>query len=367
MLNNSLFFINEKPIMKYSYIFLFIFPFLLCCNKPKSITSQFSNSSKLYTDNTLAIEEVYIKMPQIYNLTDSTLIITALTINHSSDKYLIYIASKKTGKIIKRLGAEGRGPEEMISVSNISTLNNEILFYDSVGRKILHYNFSNDSVYFQTIVSQKKFFLINLYLINDNKFISSGVFGKNMYIYGNIITGKGLYYLEYPFLPDVSKEKQKDLTLARHYAYIGGMIKHPDFPKFIYYSGLAEYLQIIELNGDTLKEVMHLSFAPPIGKVVYNVDAYVWATNSQLAHACFIRGTASNKYIYLLYSGKPIKENDFIKSKYIFIFDWDGKAIKILELDKEVYSICVDEEDHEIYAYTTNDKTLKNEILHYTL
>ena len=127
---------------------------------------------------------------------------------------------------------------------------------------------------------------------------------------------------------------------------------------------LAKKLNVAE---NTLKEVMHLSFAPPIGKVVYNVDAYVWATNSQLAHACFIRGTASNKYIYLLYSGKPIKENDFIKSKYIFIFDWDGKAIKILELDKEVYSICVDEEDHEIYAYTTNDKTLKNEILHYAL
>jgi hypothetical protein len=352
--------------MKYSYILLLISLFLLSCNKPKSIISQFENKSKLYSDKTLPIEDVYVKMPSINNLTDSTLIITAPAMGYSSGKHLIYVISKKTGKIVKRVGPEGRGPEEMIAINNISTLNNEILFYDAMSRKILHYDYNKDSIRFQPLASHKKDFFRNLYIINDNRFLSCGVFGKNMYYYGDITTGEGSYFLEYPYLPGVSKEKQEGLALARSYAYSGAIIKHPELPKFVFYTGHAEYLQIIELYGDTVKEVIHFNFAPPIGKVIFKMDAYVWGT-SKMATACFMNGTASNKYIYLLYSGKLHKENEFWKSKYIYIFDWQGNKIKRIELDNEVYGITVDKGDKEIFAYTTNDKTLKNEILHYTL
>lgn len=350
--------------MKYSYIFLFFF--LISCNKPKSIKSQFENQSKLYADKILEIEEVYIKFPRIFNVTDSTLVITAPTMGYSSGNSMIYIVSKKNGKIVKSFGSKGRGPEEMMAVNNISSFNNELLFYDATSRKILHYSMTNDSTYFQTITSQKKFFLRNLYLINDNKFLSSGVFGKHMYNYGDITTGEGSFFLEYPYLPGISKEKQQDLTLARSYAYSGVMVKHPDLPKFVFYSILAEYLQVIELTGDTIKEVMHLSFAPPIGKVAFKVDASVWGS-SRNAPTYFTGGTASTKYFYLLYSGKLLNSDESEKGVFIYVFDWDGNKIKMLELDREVYGITVDKEDKEIFAYTTNNKTLKNEILHYTL
>jgi len=321
----------------------------------------------LYADKTLEIKEVYIKFPRIYNLTDSTLIITSPSIGYSSGNHLIYIVSKFTGKIIRSFGTEGRGPEEMMAVNNISTFNKELLFYDATSRKILHYNLTNDSVYFQSIASQKKFFFLrNLYLVGKNKFLASGVFGKYKYNYGDITSGKGSFFLEYPYLPDITKEKQQDLTLARSYAYNGVLVKHPELPKFVFYSILAEYLQIIELNGDTVKEVMHSCFAPPKGKVAYKVDAYIWGT-SRNASTYFIGGTASTNYIYLLYSGKLLNGNESDKGGYIYIFDWEGNKIKCLELDKEVYGITVGKEDKEIYAYTTNDKTLKNEILHYTL
>jgi hypothetical protein len=340
---------------------------LLSSIQSKEISSQFSNRSKLFADKALVIEDFYIKMPRIYNLTDSTLIIASSAIGYSSNKHMIYIVSKKTGKIVKSLGEEGSGPEEMMAINNISTLNNEILFYDAVSLKILCYNYTNDSVRFQTVASQKKFFFIrNLYLIKDNKFLSSGMFGKNMYTYGDITTGEGSYYLEYPYLPDVSNKKNQDLSFARSYAYAGAMVKHPDLPKFVYYSSTAEYMQITELNGDTLKEIIHLNFAPPIGKVAYAGDAYIWLPN-KVSKACFIGGTASDKYIYLLYSGKLMKENDNSNSKYIVVFDWYGNKIIMIELDKEVYGITVDKEDKEIFAYSTNNETLNNEILRYVL
>jgi hypothetical protein len=187
-----------------------------------------------------------------------------------------------------------------------------------------------------------------------------------MYNYGDMTTGEGAGYLEYPYLPRVSKDKQQDLTLARSYAFMGGMIKQLNGSKFAYFTMFGEYLQIVEFNGSSINEVMNLSYAPPVGEVVFKVDAYVWATNRK-SPACFLGGTSSEKYFYLLYGGKLINEEEFYKGKFIFVFDWNGNKIKMIELDKEVYSITVDKNDREIFAYTTNNETLNNEIVHYKL
>lgn len=350
--------------MKYIYVVFVLF--LISCNNNESIKHSFKFRCKLSADKVVTVENLYIKYPKIYNLTDSTLLIVSPTVGYSSDKYLIYIVLKESGKIIKTLGPEGKGPRELMGVNNISTLDNEILFYDATSRKILRYNYTNDSARVQILKFQRKSFLRNLYLINDNQYLSSGLFDKYMYSFGSIITSAANYYLEYPELPGISKEKQTDFVLARSYAYMGQMIKHPNLSKFVYYTGTAEYLQIIKLEGEAIKEIMHLNFIPPRGKVIFRVDAYVWAADKR-SPACFIGGTASNKYIYLLYSGKTYDNYGFEKGKYVMIFDWHGNKIKLIELDKEVYGITVDNEDKEIFAFTINSGTLNYDILRYTL
>jgi hypothetical protein len=187
-----------------------------------------------------------------------------------------------------------------------------------------------------------------------------------MYKYADIATGEGANFLGYPYLPCISEKQQQNIGLAKSYAFVGQLIKHPDFPIFAYFTFGGEYLQIIEIKDSTLKEVIHLSYAPPVGKLVFVVDAYVWSTNRK-SSVCFSNGTASKNYIYLLYSGKLFEDENKEKCKYILVLDWKGNKIKMIELDVEVYSICIDKEDEEIFAYTTNNNTKKNEIIRFKL
>lgn len=70
----------------------------------------------------------------------------------------------------------------------------------------------------------------------------------------------------------------------------------------------------------------------------------------------FIAADVTNKYIYSLYSGKVINDSSIAEltksflSKYIYVFDWEGKPIKRYELDQEVRSIAVDEKNNILYA-----------------
>jgi hypothetical protein len=81
----------------------------------------------------------------------------------------------------------------------------------------------------------------------------------------------------------------------------------------------------------------------------------------------FITADVTNKYIYSLYSGKvintsSIKElSDSFLSKYIYVFDWEGKPVKRYELDQEVRSITVDEKNNILYAasYSGEEPNLK--------
>ena len=253
-----------------------------------------------------------------------------------------------------------------MAINNISFLGNEVLFYDAVSRKILHYNYIKDSVEVQFLKFKKKSFYRNFYLVNNDKYLSSGLFDNNMYCLGDINKNTTKYYLEYPYLPNIIKSKQKYLTLARSYAYMGQMIEHPNLSRFVYFTTSAGYIQIIELKDTIINEITHLNISPPKGKVVFRVDANVWG-NDRNSSACFLDGTTSDKYIYLLYSGKSYDEGGFEKGKYVVIFDWEGNKIKVLELDREAYGITLDKEDNELYAFTINTKTLKNEILRYQL
>jgi len=344
-------------------IILFIF-FIGCEKNPVNVDTYFNKQEKLHAEKIIPIKDLYIKFPKIYNLTDSSLVISAIAMNFTSNDHLICIIGKHTGKIIKELGKGGRGPDELTTLSNIDKLNNKIVFYDPMSRKILLYENKTDSVSHQTLGAQKKYMYRNLYMIDDNKFLSSGDFENSMYYYGDLSTGECSLHLSYPYLPDIPEDKQENFQIARSLAFSGNMVKQPGGKRLAYYARSAGYLQIIEISTPSIEEVMHWYFAHPTGKLVNRGGYNIWVQDMEKSTDSFLSGTASKKFIYLLYSGKPRSHN---KGSKVFVFDWNGNRIKILELDQEVKAISIDREDRNIYAITINDKTLNSEIIHYVL
>tara|TARA_R110002074_G_scaffold84259_6_gene187098 strand:- start:46481 stop:47488 length:1008 start_codon:yes stop_codon:yes gene_type:complete len=66
---------------------------------------------------------------------------------------------------------------------------------------------------------------------------------------------------------------------------------------------------------------------------------------------CFISASVSKNYIYGLFSGKKDKEENAFFGKEIFIYDWNGKPIRKIMLDREVMTISISPDDKKLYAF----------------
>lgn len=64
----------------------------------------------------------------------------------------------------------------------------------------------------------------------------------------------------------------------------------------------------------------------------------------------FLDGTVTNKHIYLMYSGRSRKEKNYNKSNAVYVYDWNGRPVRQLQLDRYVSGIAVSADDQNFYA-----------------
>lgn len=72
----------------------------------------------------------------------------------------------------------------------------------------------------------------------------------------------------------------------------------------------------------------------------------------------FINGSATQHYIYLLYSGLHENEDHPNDAKFIFVYDWDGKPVMKFTLDRFITSFTVSATDDVMYAFDESAKAV---------
>lgn len=91
----------------------------------------------------------------------------------------------------------------------------------------------------------------------------------------------------------------------------------------------------------------------------FKIYKNVWFENEK-TRVAFIGGTATNKYIYLLYSGKIFSNENAYKGNYLFVYDWKLNPIKKINLNIEVSQICITNDDKTIYSFDESSKYIVN-------
>ena len=109
------------------------------------------------------------------------------------------------------------------------------------------------------------------------------------------------------------------------------------------------YTDIIEVFDLNTKKSISLQ-GPEKFDSHFRIHNDKWLENNQ-TRVAFLGGTTTNKYIYLLYSGKKFKEEKSFRGDQIFIYDWDLNPIKQITLDREVFQISVSRDDKTLYSY----------------
>lgn len=140
---------------------------------------------------------------------------------------------------------------------------------------------------------------------------------------------------------------------ARFFLYQGDLCSQPGGTHFALgssYSDNLEFYKIKEGKAELLKKY------GAGNKVLAQFNDRI-----QLDDNCLLgykSSYATDKYCYMLYSGKTYAENDHRVSwgENIFVFEWNGDFVKSFRLNHEILTFAVDETNEVIYGIVLHEE-----------
>lgn len=134
------------------------------------------------------------------------------------------------------------------------------------------------------------------------------------------------------------------------HAQEGFLFLKPAGEKMVLASRFSDRIEIFDLATQTSKlikgpENFDFAFEP---FQTAGVDVSVRTDKTRFA---FSNGAVTDGFIYLLYSGKQHETDRPNDNETIYVYSWDGKPVKKLNLDRPVMSFTVSDDDTVLYAY----------------
>lgn len=267
--------------------------------------------------------------------------------------YLYKAFDLKTQKFLFKFGRKGQGPGESLYPADLQILNSNIIgLYDS--DKHLFMTCIKDSV----IKNQSN----NVNAIKDctldmmyfkvckvnNIFVGTGIFDSRYAISnskGQIIDKIG----SYPFKSLLS---EKNTTGMLTMAYQGKFEINEEKSRVAFAMSGSPNIDFMKVKKDTMKIVKSQHIRPPEFKGQDDKQG-ISAAFKKNNRFGYINTASNDKYVYVLYSGKTLKDNglDAFNSTDVIVFDWDGNPVGYLKLSNKVSCIAVNREGTTLYGF----------------
>jgi hypothetical protein len=258
---------------------------------------------------------------------------TLLFVNDRYENKVVSIIDVRNNKIIDRVISIGKGPGEVLPPLQLFIWNGDLCAYQRQTGFLNTY----DNEY---VLKGNVFFDDQpAHIIKTNHaFVGFGPFEKGRF-HSYSLQGKLLSEIgEYPF------DGNEKARIVKFLLYQGYLCCNPDGDYFAFGCAYSDNLEFYKITDGTLQQKYG----------IHDVKAQ-YKNGIELADDCIIGykwAYGSEKFCYMLYSGKTYAEND--RSKYgankIIVFDWNGKYIKSFETDTSLTSFCVDEQRQIIYG-----------------
>jgi sugar lactone lactonase YvrE len=133
-------------------------------------------------------------------------------------------------------------------------------------------------------------------------------------------------------------------------AYEGFLYLQPSENKAIIACRYTDEVCLFDLKTGQQKSIGGPEHFSPAFKPLKEkaMDDYSIARTGETRFA-FICGAVTERYIYLLYSGKKEKEDNSRFGKDVFIYDWEGMPAKHFLLDRYASGIAISPDDKDLY------------------
>jgi hypothetical protein len=344
--------------MRYKKIILGLLCFtIFSCSTEQ--TSKYKSSPKVITDEfstKVKLSGAVLNVPtdDIGNVLSMIVIDNYLIISDLDKDFLFKQIDINSGQILRKFGRKGEGKAEYLFPSFLQVLDNEkkiglfnkpkldyfVMDFDDLleGKEALNKT-GKLSIDFQRILKIGENFVgigsfENRYALTDNK--------------ANILGS----FLEYPFKKELEKVSFRVLAMA----YQGKLLAHPKQPMFVLATTNGVCIDICKVANQTVIPIRQIHLSHPLFE---STDGQIIsATMLEGSQVGFLSACVSDKYIYLLYSGKAIKKKDDSAdtSNTVLVYDWQGQAKNIFELDGNATQIAVDKFDNQLFAFFNEEK-----------
>ncbi|ASB49379.1 BF3164 family lipoprotein [Alkalitalea saponilacus] len=269
------------------------------------------------------------------------------------DGYWIIILTKN-GELVDKKFKRGRGPNEVLQAGSSGLINNKFWIFD---RGLGRIWFTNDFLEKESDLTSNTVDLkvLQVRYVDDASVITFGSTGTNnkydIYDFNANMILRGLGNLNtLSRLIDVNTSANEEWSPQPEKLFFEGDYKvKPDRTKFVAGCYWFDVIEIYNITGELIKAIRGPLNLNPNFKIFRNND-YAGVDRPPHTRIGYTYISCSDKYIYAGFSGKRIMENSPFHFEKIYVFNWEGESIAILNLNHSIRSFVVDEEEKSIYA-----------------
>ena len=262
-----------------------------------------------------------------------------------------------TGEYLTRFGVIGQGAGEIpIGCKGYLSNGNFVIFNDQI-KQVFQYNLDSlrkgGSSLFPTRIAKYQISdtqISRLIALNENLFVAAGnhkegsqyiLFDRNSYV-------KDAQVKTY------NADDERFNMYTRFLSNQGDLVKHPHENLLAYSLNFSSNVDFFKVVNNQIVPIKSLRYKNPAYKPIVESEVLYKAVPTQEAITGYIQLCSTSQYVYALYSGKKLYEN-WMKSKDILVFDWEGTPVIRYSLDKEAYYIAVNENQQKLYVATKDE------------
>lgn len=320
-----------------------------CEEKPQTLLDLFPEAERLSQKESNVHEDSLASVEGIV-CDDENLVVYDF---HSGDSYTLF--DKNSGEYVTRFGTIGQGPGEIPSGCYGYLSKKCFSVFDDQTKIVMKYyldSLRNNGMAGKPACLVKyripDMQISRLIAIDDTTFFCAGTY-KSQYQY--LLFDKDSKVLDYGINVYNAADNAFNMY-TRFLSNQGDLVMRPGRNMFAYSVILSSNLDIVEIIGNKIELIKSLRLGDPICKPASN-GIYQFADLTENTLVGYINLSATDKYIYALYSDKKIYESAR-KSHIVLVFDWEGNAVKRYDLDADAYYIAVNEKDETMFAAVKN-------------
>lgn len=332
-----------------SFLLVLYLLFVIACSpSQKKGSFDFESVDTLKHVKTYLDEHIW-GHPMSISYLDSMLLVA----DERADIGLLHLIDCHDMTSVLDFGTKGQGRNEFLMPFDFQMLNDTTLtLFDLANRSLYSLNLREiiNGIYeFPVCYKDTVPGTIKILPTKYDTFVTLGFYENCMMK----LQGKGMdtkLYGEYPYRDD---DERKIENRLRGMAYQGVFRSNLSKDKFVYAANSADILYFYNITPEDISIVCKYEYNYP--EYMTRVQGDSRATPmSPTNNRTFVDVATSDKYVYLLYSGRNFKEVGLkaFEGSTIYVFDWEGNPIQKYILDIPITYLCVNPKDTELFAFS---------------